>query len=261
MRFKIRKAMTKIKHFEEKAKKKAQEQAENPPVEFTEVKESEVSPEIIWNKSEDFLKRNQKGILIILVGILVGVGAYFGWRYYIGEQEESASAELFPAEQFFRNDSLSLVLKGQKKPGGIYWSALKVAKEYSLTKSADLAHFYSGIAYLREGKFKEAIKELESFSSSDKIIQGRAYALLGDAHMELNQLDNAINYYRKAANYYTNQFYSPMYLSKLALAYELKNDYKNAIAVYEEIIKEHYNSQERPNAQKYKARLEAMMSK
>lgn len=258
MRFKIRKAMTKIKHFEEKAKKKAQEQAENPPVEFTEVKESEVSPEIIWNKSEDFLKKNQKVIAIVLAVILLSVGAYFGWRYYIGEQEESASAELFPAEQFFRNDSLSLVLKGKDKK---YWSAPKVAKEYSLTKSADLAHFYSAIAYLRDGKFKEAIKELESFSSSDKIIQARAYALLGDAHMELNQLDNAINYYRKAANYYTNQFYSPMYLSKLALAYELKNDYKNAIAVYEEIINEHYNSQERPNAQKYKARLEAMMSK
>lgn len=256
--------MTKIKHFEEKAKKKAQEQAENPPAEFTEVKESEVSPEIIWNKSEDFLKRNQKAITFVLAVILLTVGAYFGWRYYIGEQEEASSAQLFPAEQFFRNDSLSLVLKGQKnlkEKDKNYWSALKVAKEYPLTKSADLAHFYSGIAYLREGKFKEAINELESFSSSDKIIQARAYALLGDAHMELNQLDNAINYYRKAANYYTNQFYSPMYLSKLALAYELKNDYKNAIAVYEEIIKEHYNSQERPNAQKYKARLEAMMTK
>ncbi|PKQ66451.1 tetratricopeptide repeat protein [Raineya orbicola] len=248
--------MTKIKHFEEKAKKK--EQAENPPVEFSEVKENEVSPEIIWHKSEEFLKRNQKIITIALLGVLIILGAYFGWRYYIGEQEKSASAKIFPAEQFFRNDSLNKVLKGEGKK---YWSAPKVAQEYPLTQSANLAHFYSGVAYLRGGKFKEAIKELEEFSSSDRIIQARAYCLLGDAYMELNQLDNAISYYRKAANYYTNQFYSPMYLSKLALAYELKNDYKNAIAVYEEIIKEHYNSQERPNAQKYKARLEAMQAK
>ncbi len=250
--------MTKIKHLEEKAKKKAQEQTNNSPVEFTQAKESEVNAQIIWNKSEEFFSRNKKNITIILTIILVVVGGYLGWRYYISEQEKSASAKLFPAEQFFRNDSLAKVLRGEGKK---YWSAPKVAQEYSLTKSADLAHFYSGIAYLREAKFKEAIKELKSFSSSDKIIQARAYALLGDAYMELNQLDNAINYYRRASNYYINQFYSPMYLSKLALAYELKNDYKNAIAVYEEIIKEHYNSQERPNAQKYKARLEAMMLK
>jgi len=84
---------------------------------------------------------------------------------------------------------------------------------------------------------------------------------LGDAYMELNKLDDAISHYRKAANYYRNQFYTPMYLSKLALAYELKGDKKMAINTYDEIIDEFYNSQERTNAQKYKARLEAMMGK
>ncbi|MCS6794446.1 MAG: tetratricopeptide repeat protein [Raineya sp.] len=256
--------MTKIKHFEEKAKKKAQEKTEITPVETTEGKENILeNPEIVWDKSEEFLRKNQKTILIVLAGLLVGIGAYFGWRYYTNEQEKSASAKLYPAEYFFRNDSLNKVLKGEKDSKGKwkYWSAPKVADEYPLTQSAELAHFYTGIALLKEGKFKEAIKELEKFSSSDKIIQGRAYCLIGDAYMELNQLDNAISYYRKAAYYYTNQYYSPMYLTKLALAYELKNDYKNAIAVYDEIIKEHYNSQERTNAQKYKARLETMQSK
>ncbi|MDW8296044.1 MAG: hypothetical protein RMJ97_04090, partial [Raineya sp.] len=111
--------MTKIKHFEEKAKKKAQEKTEITPVETTEGKENILeNPEIVWDKSEEFLRKNQKTILIVLAGLLVGIGAYFGWRYYTNEQEKSASAKLYPAEYFFRNDSLNKVLKGEKDSKG-----------------------------------------------------------------------------------------------------------------------------------------------
>lgn len=251
--------MTRIKHFEEKAKKKAQEQTTPSNTEFTEIEDNLLeSPGRLWSQSEEFFRKNRKTILWIVAGLVLVIGLYWGWKYYIAEQEKSASAKLFPVEYFFRNDSLNKVLKGEGKK---YWSALKIASQYSLTQSASLAHYYAGVAYMKEGKFKEAIKELESFSSSDKVVQARAYCLIGDAYMELNQLDKAIKYYRKAAYYYANQYYSPMYLSKLALAYELKNDYKSAIAIYDEIIKEYYNSQERTNAQKYKARLEALHQK
>lgn len=250
--------MTKIKQFEEKAKKKAQEQAENAKIEKVEAENSILeNPVAVFDKTEEFFKKNQKWISLGLIALIVALGGYFGFRYYINEQEKEAAAKLFPAEHFLRLDSLSKVLKGEGK----YLSAKKVAEEYSITQTGKLARLYTGIALMREGKFKEAITQLEQFSSDDKLVQGRAYCLLGDAYMELNKLDDAISHYRKAANYYRNQFYTPMYLSKLALAYELKGDKKMAINTYDEIIDEFYNSQERGNAQKYKARLEAMMGK
>lgn len=250
--------MTKIKQFEEKAKKKAQEQTEEVKFDTVEAKNSILdNPEAVFDKTEEFFKKNQKWIAVGLISLIVTLGGYFGYKYYQGEQQKEAAAKLFPAEHFLRTDSLSQVLKGSGK----YASAKKVAEEYSITKAGKLARLYSGIALMKEGKFKEAVAQLEQFSSDDKLIQGRAYCLLGDAFMELNQLDNAIQYYRKAANYYRNQFYTPMYLSKLALAYELKGDNKMAINAYDEIIDEYYNSQERANAQKYKARLEAVTTK
>ncbi|GAB4487816.1 MAG: hypothetical protein OHK0045_08750 [Raineya sp.] len=250
--------MTKIKQFEEKAKRKAQEQAEEVKFEKVEPNSSVLdSPEVIFDKTEEFFKKNQKWITISLIALIVALGGYFGFKYYQDEQQKEAAAKLFPAEYFLRMDSLNQVLKG----AGKYASAKKIAEEYSITKAGKLARLYSGIALMKEGKFKEAIAQLEQFSSDDKLIQGRAYCLLGDAYMELNQLDNATQYYRKAANYYRNQYYTPIYLNKLALAYELKGDNKMAINTYNEIIEEYYNSQERANAQKYKARLEAMMAK
>ena len=250
--------MTKIKQFEEKAKKKAQEQTEEVKLDTVESGSSVLdSPEIVFDKTEEFFKKNQKWIVVGFTSLILALGGYFGYKYYQGEQQKEAAAKLFPAEHFLRADSLNQVLKGSGK----YASAKKIAEEYSITKAGKLARLYSGIALMKEGKFKEAVTQLEQFSSDDKLIQGRAYCLLGDAYMELNQLDNAIQYYRKASNHYRNQYYTPIYLNKLALAYELKGDNKMAINAYDEIIDEYYNSQERANAQKYKARLEAVTAK
>lgn len=250
--------MTRIKQFEEKAKKKAQEQAEEVKFDTVEANNSVLdSPEVVFDKTEEFFKKNQKWIAVTLITLIVALGGYFGFKYYQNEQQKEAAAKLFPAEHFLRMDSLGKVLKGEGK----YASAKKVADEYGITKAGKLARLYTGIALMKEGKFKEAVAQLEQFSSDDKLIQGRAYCLLGDAYVELNQHENAIQYYRKAANYYRNQYYTPIYLSKLALAYELKGDKKMAINTYNEIIDEYYNSQERANAQKYKARLEASLEK
>jgi len=249
--------MTKIKQFEKKAEQKAQEE-QNKEVTFTPVEATDSvieDPSLVLDKTEEFLKKNQKWVLAGLVTLVVAVGGYFGFRYYQSEQQNEAAAKLYAAEHFFQMDSLGKVAKGEGK----YWSAKKVADEYSLGQTGKLARLYAGIAFMKENKFKEAIAQLEGFSSDDKIIQGRAYALTGDAYMELNKLDDAISYYRKAANYYANQFFTPTYLIKLALAYELKNDAKAAIGVYDELIKDYYSSAERTNAQKYKARLEASL--
>lgn len=250
--------MTRIKQFEEKAKKKAQEKAEEVKLDTVEANDSLLeNPELVFDKTEEFLKKNQKWIAVSLLAVIVALGGYFGFRYYQDIEQKEAAAKLFAAEHFLRIDSMGKVLKGEGK----YASAKKIAESYGITQTGKLARLYTGIALMKEGKFKEAVAQIEQFSSNDKLIQGRAYCLLGDAYLEMNQPDRAIEYYRKAANYYRNQYYTPMYLNKLALAYELKGDKKMAIHTYNELIEDYYNSQERANAQKYKARLEASMEK
>ena len=105
-----------------------------------------------------------------------------------------------------------------------------------------------------------AIDHLEDFGSSDIILQGKAYALTGDAHMELGEIDEAISSYKQAADYKKNEFFTPTYLTKLAVAYEQNGDYQKAIDAYDKIIKEYYNSQETTNAKKQKGRLESLAS-
>ena len=104
-------------------------------------------------------------------------------------------------------------------------------------------------------KFALAILYLEDFSSNDILIQARAYSLMGDAHMELKEYSDAATFYHKASNHKPNKFFTPTYLMKEALAYELLQQNDKAIAAYDRIITEFWDSTEVQNAKKLKARL------
>lgn len=129
-----------------------------------------------------------------------------------------------------------------------------------MTEAANLAHFYAGASLLKKGEFISAIDHLEKFSSSDLLIQARAYGLIGDANVELGNFDDAVKFYSKAANYNANEFTSPTYLIKAAVVYEEQKDYKSALDCYETIVEKYVNANEYQTARKHKARLESMIT-
>lgn len=198
-----------------------------------------------------------KNLLLILLGaVALGVAGYFYYTYTIEESNKEAQNAIYPAVYFFEQDSLDKALKGDGKVLGL----LDVAETYSGTKTANLAHFYSGVIYLKQGKYEDAISHLKEFSSSDYLIQARAYALIGDAYSEQDKFDEAVSYYKKAADYKPNEQFTPVYLMKLALAYESLNDNKKAADTYDIILTKYPKSPELNDAKKYKARVDALLT-
>lgn len=204
-------------------------------------------------RAEDFFEQNRNIVLGVLGGIVLLVVGFFGYRYYVSSQDETAQVELFPSVYQLEADSLKKSLNGDGKTPGM----LSVADNYGSTPAGNLAEFYAGITLLKQGKYDDAIERLKSFSSSDLLVQGRAYALTGDAYMEKKSFDEAADYYRKAADYKPNKFFTPGYLMKLAVAYEQAKQNDKAIAAYNEIIEKYSQSAEVGNAKKYKSLLEA----
>ena len=163
---------------------------------------------------------------------------------------------MFQAVYYFEADSLDRALEGDGNNLGF----IEIINDYSLTEAANLAHYYAGACFLKKGEYISAVEHLSKFSSSDLLVQARAYALIGDANVEMGNLDEAVTYYNKAANYEPNEFTTPAYLMKAAVVYELKEDYKSALNCYETIVKEYVNSNEYQTARKHKARLEGMVN-
>ncbi|WP_247237063.1 tetratricopeptide repeat protein [Telluribacter sp. SYSU D00476] len=207
------------------------------------------------NKAEGFFRTNQKVLLGIGGAILVALVAFAGYRFYMDGQEEEAQRALSSVIYNFESDSLQQALNGSGGNEGL----LSIADSYGSTDAGNLASFYAGVALLKQGKYDEAIERLKDFNSSDLLVQARAKALIGDAYMEKGQPAEAIDYYKRASDYEANQFFTPIYLMKLATAQEKAKQPKDAIASYKRIIEEFPISAEVVNAKKYKGLLEGQV--
>ena len=230
------------------------------------ITESEKNPIVIednvlandpFNKGEDFVTKNSKFIAIALGVVLLAVAGYFFYKYQMDEKNKEAQAEMFGSVYYFEADSLNKALNGDGKDLGF----LNISEDYSGTKAGNLSNFYIGVIYLKNGKFEDAKEYLKKFSSDDLLLQARAYCLIGDANLELKDTEGAIEYYKKASSYHPNEFFTPRYLMKLALAHELNKEFDNAVEDYNKIINDYYKSAEASDAKKLRAFAEEKVSK
>ena len=202
-------------------------------------------------ESEDCVRDNGKVLLGVLAAVVLAVAGAFGYYTYNNQQNQKAQAALFRAASYWEADSLKKAMKGDGKAPGL----TTVANEYGNTKAANLANFYAGVAALKDGKYKEALDYLEDFSSNDYLVQSRAYALMGDAQLEMNHPKEAADLYAKAADHNANEYFSPGYLLKEATARELAKDSDGALKAYTRIVDEYPTAQEVNEARQLKAKI------
>lgn len=198
--------------------------------------------------SEQFIERNQKMIVNVIIGLLAVICIYFGYDKFIAEpQKTEAANQIFGAQNYFEKDSFNLALYGDGNVLGF----IEVADKYSSTPSGNLANLYAGLSYLHIGEYDNAIKYLNKFSSDDLLLANMAIANIGDAYMQLGNYKKAAEYYQKAASSRTNDFSTPSFLMKQGLALEKADNYKEALKAYEKIEKQYPTSVEARDIEKY----------
>jgi tetratricopeptide (TPR) repeat protein len=214
-----------------------------------------VAVEEALSKTERFIEENQKLLTIIVGVIIVLVLGFFGFkRLYIAPREAEAREQMFMAEKYFEIDSLNLALNGD----GMYPGFLEIIDDYGITRSANLAHYYTGIIYLRLGNFEEAIDHLKKFKSKDQVVSVMATGAIGDAYMEMNELATATSYYVDAAEMRDNEFSAPVFYLKAGMAYELQGKYGQALKMYETIKYDFPTSNEAREIDKYIAKAKGL---
>ncbi|WP_251623565.1 tetratricopeptide repeat protein [Odoribacter lunatus] len=214
--------------------------------------------EDVLTRGEQFIENNQKMLVNAVIIILVIIGAFLGYNKFIKAPKiEEAANQIFGAQNYFEQDSFNLALNGDGNITGF----LEIADNYGSTPSGNLAKYYSGLCFLYLGDYNQAINYLQKFSSDDFLMSNLAIANIGDAYMQLKEYKKAADYYAKAASSKLNDFSTPIFLMKNALAYEKANDYAAALKVYEKIESEFPNSPEARNIEKYITRAKTNLKK
>jgi tetratricopeptide (TPR) repeat protein len=215
-----------------------------------------VDVEQAFSRTELYIEQNRKGLMTVVAVLVAVVGGYFAYKYwYVAGEETKARAEMFTAEDYFGKDSIDLAMNGDAN-GAVGF--IQIVEDYGVTPSGNLAEYYLGMCYLKKGMYAEAIEHLEAFDGEDQIVAPLATAGIGDANMEMGNVDEAITFYLKAAEQNANQFDSPICLKKAGLAYEEKGNYADAIKIYERIKNEYSESMEGKEMEKYISRAKSL---
>ena len=226
---------------------------------MSEVTEEKVSSKIDvqqkLDKAELYFEQNKKNIGVVATVVLALAGAVLAYKlWWLPKQDAEAQALLFTAQQYFEKDSLDLALNGNATFTGLN----EIAESYSGTKAGQLAEYMIGTSLLHKGQYEAAIEHLAKFTADDVVLSSVATGAIGDANMELNKVDEAIKYYLKAADLTTNNFTTPIYLKKAAMAYEDQAKYTDALNLYQRIQQEFPKTNEGREIEKYIARVKTL---
>ncbi|MCF6297963.1 MAG: tetratricopeptide repeat protein [Flavobacteriaceae bacterium] len=215
------------------------------------------------SRTEAWVEKNQKAILIIVGVIAISVLGYLGFQNFIQEpKEQEAMNEMFQAQSYYEQaltatskDSLfNLSLNG----GAGKYGFLDIIDNYGGTNAANLANYYTGIAYLNTGKYQDAIKYLDVFKASDKNVAPIAKGAIGDAFAQLDQQDEALKYYEKAASMSKSELTAPRFLLKAGITALNLGKIDVALKHFKNLTTNYPKSQEAAKATLYEGKAEAM---
>jgi len=216
-------------------------------------KDSFKSVESALSRAENFIETNQKAFMYGLGGVLVLVLLVIGYFKLIREPRiQEAWSEAYKAEFYFEKDSFNLALNGD----WAYPGFLEIIDDYARTPMGNAAKYYAGVCYMRLGDYESAIDMFEDFKSKDPMVGAMAICLIGDANMELGDMDEALELYLKAAEEADNEFLSPIFLMKAGRTCELLGDYQQALEIYTKIDKEYFETTQQQEIERYIKRVE-----
>ena len=217
------------------------------------------------NKAEEFVEKNQKYIFIIIGVVALFVLGYLGYNQFVKKPAgETAMNEMYQAQKFFNEavngtvskDSLyNLALNGGNGKLGL----LDITKEYSGTPAGNLANYYAGMSYLNTKKYQEAVNYLQEFNSEDQILAPMAKGAIGDAFAQLNQKEDALNYYKQAFKARNNNFSTPTYLYKAGIVALDLGKSKEALEFFKTVKNDYPKSTEALTADLFIGKAEALL--
>lgn len=216
------------------------------------------------SKAEEWAVKNQKYIIGLVGAVAVIVLAVLGYNKIVAEpQQKDAMNEMYTAKKYFDeavNGTSSDSLYRMSLDGGEgKYGMLDIVSEYGGSPAANLANYYAGMAYLNLKDYQNAVKHLDDFTSDDKMLNPIAKGGIGDAFVQLEQLDKALEYYEKAFKANVNDFTTPLYLLKAArVAIDLGENSK-ALDYLERIKSEFSTSNEAKDADVLLGKVEASL--
>lgn len=204
-------------------------------------------------QTENFFEKNSKMVVTAIVVIFAIAIAVFGYKKLVSEPRLNKAQELlYQAQYQFEQNTpdYAVALNGDENTPGF----AEVAEQYGNTPAGNLANMYAAACALRLGDFDAAEKYIGSYKNvkgiPGEMVNAMAAGIKGEIAVEKDDYAKAATLFEQAAAQSKNEFTTPMYLHKAALAYAAAGDEAKAKQCYETIEKEYPRSMDARDAMK-----------
>lgn len=104
-----------------------------------------------------------------------------------------------------------------------------------------------GYKAYKDNNFETAIAHLESAKNDDSILSDFALYYLGEAHLSISNLDEALNSFLNFVDYHTKSPLTPYAMEKVGDVYLAKGQAVNSINAYKKFLENYPNSSQTPD--------------
>ena len=187
-------------------------------------------------------------VAVIVLAALIFIGVYL-YNKHVDAKNEEAATKIAKGQDYFAQGNFDQALNGDNAG---YPGFVKIASQYSNTKTGNVANLYAGLAYYYKADYDKAIKYLEEFDTKgDALISNNAIAALGNCYAKKGNIDKAISLLKEAADRADNPVVSPYCLVQAGELLESQGKADEALKLYEKVKNEFPESGEAQTIEKY----------
>ena len=174
------------------------------------------------DKSTQFIEKNKKIFIGVLIGIIVVIAGIYSYVNFISKpRAEKASYLLSKGQNYFAAGNFDVALNGDNT---------------DFRGFLNLANLYAGLSYAQKGDAKDALTYLDKYDEKgDRLISPAVVSARGNCYAQLGQIDKAISLLKKAAAEADNNSLSPIFLIQAGELLESQNKTDEALKLYQEV--------------------------
>ncbi len=212
------------------------------------------------------VEKHKKVILGVVGGIVVVALAGFGW-YFWSKHQDKKSSQAYSTALVNANKKAQKDAQISDNPDSVISAILMKEMQETVKKEegkvgATLAQIQLAPLYYNEGKSKEALAALEAADIDEPVMEMCAMVLKGDCYVDLKKNKEALSAYDEAFDKAKedNPEIAARVLMKKARVLDAEKKYADALAVYEQILKD-YPQYDNMNVEAYAERERALAGK
>ncbi len=192
-------------------------------------------------QASQWFEENSKYVYGGLAALVIIAAA--GWFYISssGEAQKMASVEFLRASRAFDEGRIQSAMTQFQD----------VVNNYGQSDYGVLSRFFLAKCHYLQNDYEKALEQYQAFLDKYSGIDHFKVSALGGvaaSQEQLGQHESAANTFIKAANEYPESFYASQYLLRAARNYEIAEQKDKAVALYEQIIDDYPDSQEKNEA-------------